>query len=140
MRTLHPAYRVSDLHTSLSFYAAVGYRQIGRVDTAGGGSLTMLKLEDDEVVALELVYRPEDGPVFIGNGFSHLAVQVDDLEKTLVALRRRGLVCGEMEHPGGPHGPRTSWLADPDGYRLELVEWPAGHAYGMTEADFTPAD
>jgi lactoylglutathione lyase len=26
--------------------------------------------------------------------------------------------------------------ADPDGYRIELVQWPAGHADGITEADF----
>lgn len=31
----------------------------------------------------------------------------------------------------------TSWLADPDGYRIELVEWPSGHADGITAADFS---
>ena len=36
----------------------------------------------------------------------------------------------------GTEGPGTSWLTDPDGYRIELVQWPAGHADGMTEADF----
>jgi lactoylglutathione lyase len=38
--------------------------------------------------------------------------------------------------PGGPDGPRTGWITDPDGYRIELVQWPAGHADGMTSADF----
>jgi lactoylglutathione lyase len=32
--------------------------------------------------------------------------------------------------------PGTTWLTDPDGYRTELVEWPAGHAAGITDADF----
>jgi hypothetical protein len=31
---------------------------------------------------------------------------------------------------------RTSWLIDPDGYRIELVQWPPGHPAGMTAADF----
>ena len=31
---------------------------------------------------------------------------------------------------------RTSWLTDPDGYRIELVQWPPGHPDGLTEADF----
>jgi lactoylglutathione lyase len=31
---------------------------------------------------------------------------------------------------------RTSWLTDPDGYRIELVQWPPGHPAGMTSADF----
>jgi hypothetical protein len=30
----------------------------------------------------------------------------------------------------------VSWITDPDGYRIELVQWPAGHADGITEADF----
>jgi lactoylglutathione lyase len=37
--------------------------------------------------------------------------------------------------PGGADGPRTSWITDPDGYRIELVQWPAGHADGITRAD-----
>ena len=35
----------------------------------------------------------------------------------------------------GP-GLRTSWLTDPDDYRIELVQWPPGHPAGMTAADF----
>jgi lactoylglutathione lyase len=27
-------------------------------------------------------------------------------------------------------------ITDPDGYRMELVQWPVGHANDMTEADF----
>jgi lactoylglutathione lyase len=136
MRTLHPAYRVTDLVASLDFYIALGYSQVGRVDMGDGASLTMLKLPDDEVVALELVHRPADGPVFVGTGFSHVAVQVDNLSSTLESLSRAGLQPGPTEHPGGPAGPKTSWLKDPDGYRLELVQWPPGHSHGITAADF----
>jgi hypothetical protein len=35
-----------------------------------------------------------------------------------------------------PDGPQTSWLRDPDGYRIELVQWPPGHADGITVAEF----
>jgi len=41
-----------------------------------------------------------------------------------------------VEHPGGPDGPAVGWLTDPDGYRIELVEWPPGHSDGITAADF----
>src|SRR5439155_26611060 len=80
MRTLHPAYRVTDLGASVVFYTALGYGQVGRVDLGEGASLTMLKFPSDEFVALELVHRPGDGPVDIGTGFSHLAVQIDNLK------------------------------------------------------------
>jgi lactoylglutathione lyase len=136
MRTLHPAYRVSDLVVSLEFYAALGYEQVGRVDLGGGMTLTMLKFPDDEVVTLELAHRPSDGPVVIGRGFSHLAVQVDDLSATIEAVTNAGLRPGPVERPGGLEGPQTSWLIDPDGYRIEMVQWPPGHAYGITAADF----
>jgi len=43
---------------------------------------------------------------------------------------------GPVERPGGPDGPQISWLTDPDGYRIELVQWPPGHPHGITSADF----
>ena len=136
MRTLHPAYRVTDLAASLDFYTELGYEQVGRVDVGGGASLTMLKFPAEEVVTLELVHRPADGPVDIGTGFSHLPIQVDNLRFTIEALSQAGLRAGPVERPGGPDGPQTSWLRDPDGYRIELVQWPPGHPNGITAADF----
>ena len=48
--------------------------------------------------------------------------------------------CGiEVETPGSPDGSEdfwTAWITDPDGYRIELVQWPTGHPDGMTAADF----
>jgi lactoylglutathione lyase len=96
----------------------------------------MLKFPDDEVVALELVHRPTAGPVDVGSGLSHIAVQVDNLSATVDSLAKAGLSPGELQWPGGADGPQTSWLIDPDGYRIELVQWPPGHTYGMTAADF----
>jgi lactoylglutathione lyase len=136
VKTLHTAYRVSDLAVSLEFYSALGDREVGRVAVSEGTSLTMLKVPGEEVVTLELVHRPADGPVQAGTGFSHLVVQTDELAATIEALSRAGLQPGPEQHPAGPAGPRTSWLTDPDGYRIELVQWPAGHPDGISAADF----
>ncbi len=136
MKTLHTAYRVTDLAISLEFYAALGYEEVGRVSLSDGGTLTMLKFPAEEVVTLELVHRPADGSVQTGTGFSHLVVQVDELAGTIAAISQRGLQPEPVQHPAGPHGPRTSWLTDPDGYRIELVQWPAGHPDGITAVDF----
>ena len=136
MKTLHTAYRVTDLAASLGFYSALGYREVGRVGTGGDASLTMLKFPGEQVVTLELVHRPAEGPVQVGTGFSHLVVQVDELAATIVALSERGLQPGPEQQPAGPQGPRTSWLTDPDGYRIELVQWPPGHPDGISAADF----
>lgn len=136
MKTLHPAYRVTDLDVSLGFYTALGYEQVGRVSLRDGATLTMLKFPGEEVVTLELAHRPGEGRVQIGTGFSHLAVQVDDLTATIATLSHLGLRPEPEHRPAGPDGPRTSWLTDPDGYRIELVQWPAGHADGISAADF----
>jgi lactoylglutathione lyase len=137
MKTLHPAYRVRDLDRSAGFYAKVGFREIGRVAFADGSVLLMLNLPGDgEVVTLELVYDPRLDPLEIGDGFSHLAVQVDDLAATLADLTRKGIDVDGPHRPGGEAGPTTAFVHDPDGYRIELVQWPPGHPDGITRADF----
>lgn len=130
------AYRVTDLGASLGFYTALGYGEVGRADIGDDASLTMLKFPGEEVATLELAHRPAGGPVDIGTGFSHLVIQVDNLAATIEALSHAGLRPGPVERPGGPDGPQTSWLTDPDGYRIELVQWPPGHPDGITAADF----
>jgi len=136
MRTLHVGLRVSDLARSLGFYTAVGYAVVGTVEGTPFGRLTMLRLPGDDFVTIELVHDPARGPVDLGTGINHLVVQVESLDATLADLAGKGVVAESPGLPGGADGPRTSWLTDPDGYRIELVQWPAGHADGMTEADF----
>lgn len=90
MKTLHAAYRVTDLAASLDFHTALGYGEVGRIDIGDGASLTMLKFSGEEVVTLELVHRSAGEPVDIGTGFSHLVVQVDNLAATIEALPQAG--------------------------------------------------
>jgi lactoylglutathione lyase len=136
MRTLHVGLRVSDLEPSLAFYRAVGYRVIGIVEGTPFGSLTMLQLPGDPFVTIELVHDPAKGTVDLGTGINHLVIQVESLDAVLADLAGQGIAVE-------PHGPtddagglRTSWITDPDGYRIELVQWPTGHADGITKADF----
>lgn len=136
MRTLHFGLRVADLDRSLAFYTALGYQAIGEVPETGFGSLTMLKLPDDEFVALELVHDPARGSVDPG-GLNHLVIKVESMHATVADLAAHGI---DAEPPSSPDGSEdfwTSWLTDPDGYRIELVQWPVGHPDGMTEADMS---
>jgi lactoylglutathione lyase len=132
---LHTAYRVTDLERSLGFYARLGFQEVGRVVSADGSTLLMLKLPDDAAVTLELVFRAAAGAASPGD-FSHIVVQVPDLNAALSRLSRVGIACEPPQLPGGPAGPKTSFLTDPDGYRIELVQWPPDHADGLTAADF----
>jgi lactoylglutathione lyase len=135
MRTLHPAFRVSDAAVSVAFYGALGYVVVGTVEGTALGDLTLLRLGGDEFVSLELVEAAGTPPVRGDVGFSHLAVQVDVLHDIVAGLRAAGFEAGDVQQPGGPEGPRISWVSDPDGYRIESAEWPEGHPLGITEAD-----
>jgi lactoylglutathione lyase len=135
MRTLHVGLRVADLERSLAFYTGVGYEVVGTVPETGFGSLTMLKLPGDEFVTLELVHDPHGGAVEPG-GLNHLVVQVRSMPESVAQLTARGIEVDAPVSPDGSGDLWTAWVADPDGYRIELVQWPAGHAEGMSEADF----
>jgi catechol 2,3-dioxygenase-like lactoylglutathione lyase family enzyme len=130
---LHLGLRVSDLERSLAFYTALGYAELGRVPETEFGSLTMLQLPDDPFVSLELVHDPARPVEDIG-AVNHLVVQVDDLDATVAQVTARGIAPEPPTDPGP--GIRTSWVIDPDGYRIELVQWPSGHPAGMTADDF----
>jgi lactoylglutathione lyase len=71
-----------------------------------------------------------------GTAFSHLVIQVDSLDAELGRLAGQGIALDGPHLPGGPDGPKTCFLTDPDGHRIELVEWPAGHAVGLVDEDF----
>jgi lactoylglutathione lyase len=136
MRTLHLGLRVADLDRSLAFYTGVGYEIVGSVPETPLGHLTMLKLPGDEFVTIELVHNPTQGGGNPGTGLSHLVIQVESMDAAISELAARGI---EAEPPASPDGSDdffTTWIVDPDGNRIELVQWPAGHADGLSAADW----
>jgi len=135
MRTLHIGLRVADLDASLAFYVGLGYKVLGTVPETEFGTLTMLKLPDDEFVSLELVHDPDGGRVEPG-GLNHFVIHVEDMHVAVAELAERGIRAETPHSPDDSEGFWTSWLTDPDGYRIELVQWPADHpAAGLTAAD-----
>ncbi|MGI8757172.1 MAG: VOC family protein [Acidimicrobiales bacterium] len=136
MRTLHFGLRVSDLDRSLAFYTAVGYEVVGRVPETPMGELTMLKLANDEFVTIELVHGPTQGDSHVGTGLSHFVIKVESMDATIAELSARGIDAEVPTSPDDSDDFRTTWIVDPDGNRIELVQWPAGHADGITAADW----
>ena len=136
MRTLHVGLRVADPDRAVAFYTAVSYEVVGRVPETPAGQLTMLKLPDDDVVSIELVFDPGETDRDRGSGLSHLVIQVESMDATITDLRTKGIEVADPESPDGSTDFLTTWITDPDGNRIELVQWPAGHADGITEADF----
>jgi lactoylglutathione lyase len=74
---------------------------------------------------LELTHNHDQSePYDLGNGYSHVAFTVDDLEGTVSRLEEQGveiaLAPKTMTVEG--HDYRIAFVVDPDGYRIELVE------------------
>ncbi|MBX5440855.1 MAG: VOC family protein [Solirubrobacteraceae bacterium] len=120
---VHTCVRVRDPEASLRFYEKLGFERRGRLnfDTAynlylglpGGGDVLELTVNDG---------RTE--PYDLGDGYNHLAITVDDLDGLLAALAEDGIEPEKPPyHPGGREDlPRICFVADPDGYRIELIE------------------
>jgi lactoylglutathione lyase len=135
VRALHFGLRVTDRERALAFYRAVGYEVVGEVPETGIGHLVMLKLPRDEFVTLELVHHPDFAPTPGDSPLSHFVIQVDDLAETRARLTARGVDIDEPVSPDGTPDFLTAMLSDPDGNRIELVQWPPGHPDGITAAD-----
>ncbi|CCH89291.1 Glyoxalase/bleomycin resistance protein/dioxygenase [Modestobacter italicus] len=123
MRTLHVGLRVADLDSSIAFYTSLGYEVLGQVPATELGTLAMLKLPGDEFVSLELVHDPDNGRVGPG-GLSHLVIHVEDVHATVARVAARGIPTEEPASPDGSADSWTAWVTDPDGHRIEFVQWP----------------
>lgn len=135
MRTLLTGIRVTDLDRSRDFYQALGYQVVGHVPETPFGSLTMLQLPDDPFVTIELVHDPAR-PVTDNSSLNHIALQTDDLLATIESLVGHGIETDPAHPRAEPGDPLLATVRDPDGYLIELVQWPEGHPAGLTADDF----
>ncbi len=121
-KMLHTCIRVMDLEKSLKFYKeALGFLETRRKDFPEH-EFTLVYLSDESgQYELELTYNynPEK-PYELGNGFSHIAVGVDDLEDCREKHMKMGYeVTKLMGLPGSP--PKYYFVTDPDGYEVEVI-------------------
>ena len=137
MRTLHVGLRVTDSERSLNFYRALGFAVVGTVPGTPLGDLTMLKLPDDEFVTLELVSPVRDDAHGRQPGLSHVVIKVESATAAIADLAAKAIHAEAPTAPTDAHEVRTAWITDPDGNRIELVQWPTGHPDGLSTADFS---
>lgn len=119
---LHTCLRVMDLDKSLKFYSeALGFKETRRKDFPDH-AFTLVFLADEAghfEIELTYNYNPEK-PYVIGNGYSHLAVGVKDLEASRAHHEALGYKVSKlMGLPG--QAPRYYFVTDPDGYEVEVI-------------------
>ena len=125
MRILHTMIRVGDLQRSIEFYTQVlGMRLLRKSDYPEGRFTNVFVGYDDESKAavLELTHNWDTKSYDLGNGYGHVAVEVEDAYKTCDEVRKRG---GKVTREPGPmkHGTTViAFVEDPDGYKIEFVQ------------------
>lgn len=118
---LHACYRVHNLEESLKFYTEVFDFTVSRERKfpEHGFDLVYLVVPGSDF-ELELTYNYGAEPYVIGNGFSHLALGVDDLADAHAKCKASGYETTEMKGLPGKD-PSYFFVTDPDGYRLEVM-------------------
>ncbi|MFW5998769.1 MAG: VOC family protein [bacterium] len=121
-RFVHSCIRVMDLEKSVEFYKnALGLEESSRKDFPEG-KFTLVYLKDDTGnFELELTYNyDQEEPYTIGDGYSHLAVVVDDLEQSHQKHKEAGYEVTDLMGLGESSG-SYYFLTDPDGYDIEVI-------------------
>ncbi|MCL7751704.1 lactoylglutathione lyase [Guyparkeria hydrothermalis] len=124
MRILHTMIRVSDLEKSLAFYTDVLGMKLLRQQDYPAGEFTLAFVgygEESETAVLELTYNWGDHQYDLGDGYGHIAIEVDDVYAAAEKIREKG---GKILREPGPMNAGSTiiaFVADPDGYAIELI-------------------
>ncbi|HBT33013.1 MAG TPA: lactoylglutathione lyase [Pusillimonas sp.] len=125
MRILHTMLRVGNLDRSLAFYTEVlGMRLLRKQDYPGGKfTLAFVGYEDEaNGAAIELTYNWDTDRYDLGDGYGHIALEVEDAYAACETIRSKG---GRVVRDAGPMKHSTTVIAfveDPDGYKIELIQ------------------
>jgi lactoylglutathione lyase len=124
MRILHTMLRVGDLDRSIRFYTEVlGMKLLRRKDYPDGKfTLAFVGYGDEsENSVIELTHNWDTDSYDLGDGYGHIALEVDDVYQATDEIGKRG---GRILRQAGPMNAGTtiiSFVEDPDGYPIELI-------------------
>lgn len=124
MRLLHTMIRVGNIDRSIDFYTRTLGMKLLRQKDYPQGKFTLAFLgygDESNNTVIELTYNWDTDKYDLGNGFGHLAIEVDDVYKATEKIRAMG---GNIIREAGPMNAGSTIIAfveDPDGYQIELL-------------------
>lgn len=125
MRILHTMIRVGDLQRSIDFYTEVLGMRLLRQNDYPDGRFTLAFVgyqEESEGAVIELTHNWDTGSYDLGDGFGHIAIEVEDAYAACDKIKSKG---GKVVREAGPmkHGTTViAFVEDPDGYKIELIQ------------------
>lgn len=131
MKILHTMLRVGDLQRSVDFYTRVMGMNLLRTTERPEQKYSLAFVaygagNADGQAELELTYNHGVDRYEPGTAFGHIAIAVEDVAATCARIRAAG---GAVTREPGPVKGGTTVIAfveDPDRYKIELIERPAG--------------
>ena len=130
MRMLHTMLRVGNLEQSLNFYQNVlGMKLLRKHDYPEGRfSLAFVGYGDEmDHTVIELTHNWDTERYDLGNGYGHIAIEVDDAYAACELVKQKG---GKVTREAGPmmHGTTViAFVEDPDGYKIEFIQKNSGN-------------
>ncbi len=113
----HQNFNVLDLEKSVRFYQEALGLHVLREKTAADGSFKLVFMTDEDGrFQLELTWlRDRETPYDLGEAEFHLAFVTEDMEAAHALHEKMDCICFENKGMG------IYFIADPDGYWLEIV-------------------
>lgn len=121
MKMAHTCVRVKDLEASVKFYQeAFGFEESRRRDFPDTKfTLVYLTLPGDDY-ELELTYNYDHAAYDLGDGYGHIAIRSEDIEKLHGEQKNKGFNVTDMKGLPGTD-PSYYFITDPDGYKIEVI-------------------
>lgn len=125
MRLLHTMLRVGNLQRSLDFYTEVLGMKLLRQKDYPDGKFTLAFVgygDESDTTVLELTHNWDTESYDLGNGYGHIAIEVDNAYEACEQIKAKG---GKVVREAGPmmHGNTViAFVEDPDGYKIELIQ------------------
>jgi catechol 2,3-dioxygenase-like lactoylglutathione lyase family enzyme len=130
-RLAHLCLHTDDLERLIAFYRdglglPVKFRFLAADGAVFGayiaaGDSTFVEFFDRRLAALQWGKGAEPAPLTDGSRYGHFCLEVSGLADFRATLLARGLSVGEIRV--GLDGSLQAWLSDPDGNRIELMEY-----------------
>lgn len=120
----HSMIRVLDEARSIAFYErCFGLTVAERLDFPDFALIYLSNPESDTELELT-VNKDRTRPYDLGDGYGHLAFTVDDVDSLHARLEAEGLAPRKLVDfaPGGTVIARFFFIADPDGYQIEVIQ------------------
>ncbi len=116
----HVALSVPDIDEALTYYTeTMGFTEAFRVND-DSGNVQLVYVQISAATFVELQQANEQRPP----GVNHFGLQVEDMEAATATFKERGADVSEIRIGGTKS--ILSNITDPNGVRVELLEFPAG--------------